>query len=172
MSHDTRRLFFALWPSPHIVSRLQALQAGLDGRLTHPQDFHLTLAFLGDQPASVLAVLQQVLSRLPHLAVPMLLDTPGYFPGPRVAWVGPGQVPDRLASLRAAVVEELAKVELVWPDRASFRPHVTLARSSQRAPAPFAQSIAWTAHQCVLAHSRPAADGAKYEIVQSITLKG
>jgi 2'-5' RNA ligase len=57
-------LFFALWPDADVTRQLTqvARQLTLEGRSrwVNPKNYHLTLAFVGEVPATKLAVLQQI----------------------------------------------------------------------------------------------------------------
>src|SRR5437667_76833 len=49
------RLFYALWPDAATRAALTRLQLAVRGRNMRPENFHLTLAFLGEQPIRSLA---------------------------------------------------------------------------------------------------------------------
>lgn len=67
MTHDRLRLFFAL-PCPEPVAETLTAWSRAncpDGRALHPADLHITLAFLGSQPAERLPTLTALAERLP-----------------------------------------------------------------------------------------------------------
>ncbi|MGV3652978.1 MAG: 2'-5' RNA ligase family protein, partial [Noviherbaspirillum sp.] len=59
------RLFFALWPDQETRTALAALQSHVPGRRIRPGNLHVTLVFLGLQPAALLPTLRAILASLP-----------------------------------------------------------------------------------------------------------
>jgi 2'-5' RNA ligase len=158
-----QRLFFALWPDPATRAALLRRQAGVHGTATAPDQLHLTLAFLGWQPAAALPALRALLEQVPAAPLALELDTWGHFGGPRIAWAGMRAAPPALLALQAELVRRLTAQQLLPPQSAPFRPHVTLARHADAAPtAPFAP-LRWLAGEMVLAES--SGTGAPYRMV-------
>jgi 2'-5' RNA ligase len=142
------RLFIALLLPAEIVVALAGLSerlrkgmqfAGCRARWVPAENMHLTLAFLGDQPADRVAALESIVDGLADGFAPLRLEAKniGAFPHwqrPSVLWAG---LRDRsggqLDRLHAALHEALAPLGHRAENKA-FRPHVTLARlASQRA---------------------------------------
>src|SRR3954469_10747987 len=102
-----------------------------------PETQHLTFAFLGDQPESLLPKLTEAVeSRLAGVRrFEGRLHGAGFFPNrrhARVGWVGAGPEDDFRAvadAVRSAVKD--AGIEL---DRGEFRPHLTLFRIRDQWP--------------------------------------
>src|SRR5690606_17510992 len=94
------RLFYALWPDEATAMRLSSLQAPLGGRRTHASDFHLTLAFLGEQPPEALPALYGVLEDLHIPPLTLALDRYGAFARLQIAWAGMSAPPPELMQLR------------------------------------------------------------------------
>src|SRR5438045_3763029 len=98
---------------------------------------HVTLAFLGATPDArlaevVIAVTEAVADTRQFTAA---LDRVGRFPdhgSPRVVWLGIGPGAHELSAIADGVRESLAARGLPF-DQKPFRPHVTLARVSERA---------------------------------------
>lgn len=150
------RLFFALWPDPATRLALTRLQGALGGKPTPAEKLHLTLAFLGLQPDGALPALHRLLESVPARPMRLQLDAYGHFHGPRIAWAGMRDAPPALLALHDALMEEVAALGLLLPDRSGFRPHVTLARNAVAAPAtPFAP-LPWLANEMVLVESSSA----------------
>lgn len=138
MPTNSARTFIAL-PIPETqrtrLGRLQSLLApDLPGaRWVTPDQFHLTLAFLGDVPdldlAPVCRAVKEAASAFPRLT--LNLQSLGAFPAPerpRTVWVGLGG-PDfeALLALQGAIAEAVAEVG--YPtDEDRFTPHITLGR--------------------------------------------
>jgi RNA 2',3'-cyclic 3'-phosphodiesterase len=167
----TLRLFYALWPDAATREALLALQRGLTGRPTERDNLHLTLAFLGQQPAATLPLLRQVLASLPNAPLPLSLDRSGYFPRHRIAWVGPATAPAALLDMQQDLLRALAQLAIGFAPPPHFEPHVTLARNANAAPEPIRQPIAWHSSQIVLAQSATLAQGARYEVLAARVLE-
>jgi 2'-5' RNA ligase len=116
----------------NLAEALEAARAapGLeDLRWTDPDDWHLTLAFLGDTDPAEVPRLARSLAAVADAHPPMAVPAGGLgaFPGPRrarVAWYGVADPDGRLARL-AEAVREAVGAETGSP----FRAHLTLARA-------------------------------------------
>jgi RNA 2',3'-cyclic 3'-phosphodiesterase len=143
------RLFVAVVPPPEVLTGLgnavlphQAEHAAhRDLRWTGPEDWHVTLAFLGDVPGPVAAGLARALERTAagHRPFPLALAGAGAFPAAphaRVLWCGLDGDHAALAALAASVADAVTRAGAAPPDAGRpFRPHLTLARSRGRAQA-------------------------------------
>ncbi len=122
------RAFVGVRLPESLTARLAAVQAGLPvGRPVDPEDMHLTLAFLGEQPEPVLEDLHHLLAEIAARPFEIAIDGLGMFgtpPRTLHAQVVRNEALNRLAGgvQRAAMA---AGVEFK-PER--FRPHVTIAR--------------------------------------------
>ena len=133
------RLFVALPVPPSVRDTLRTPLDRLlpdDGRLrrTHPEGWHVTLAFLGDTPAArltdVLDVVSAVLARR-SLPDRVGLGSPGRF-GDHTLWIGLAEdPPGSLGRLGADLQNELAAADLPVRQR-ELRPHITIARARRR----------------------------------------
>ncbi len=151
-----RKLFFALWPGEATRAALTALQAGVPGRLTPRDKLHLTLAFLGRQPADAVPALLDILHALSVPPMRLEIDCYGHFGRPRIAWAGMTQVPPALDALQADLVRRLEGAGFSAATHGSFKPHVTLAREADQAPdAPPAAPVTWEVMEVALVESLP-----------------
>lgn len=127
------RSFVALTLPDAVRTQLAALCAGLSaGRSVPPGNYHITLAFLDDQPESALTALHDELSLI--TAAPVYTQITG------IGVVG-GDVPRLLVAdversatllhLHRAVQRAIRDVGIRLKRR-EFRPHVTLSRLPQR----------------------------------------
>lgn len=167
---DTLRLFFALWPDDATRTALLQLQSPMRGRLIPYSNLHLTLAFLGQQPAALLPDAKDALSHLSSSSIPLMLDRVGYFPRNRVAWIGMHQVPAALLSLQQELAEALQQRGIGFDKQQSFKPHITLARDASMPPDLSFAPIPWHASQVALVQSVTKAEGAVYEVIASRSL--
>ena len=108
---------------------LEAAQAAIPaGRIVPRENFHLTIAFLGEQPRPVLEDAHHALDRVRVPGFSLRIEGLGVFGGarPRVLFAEVAPEPG-LAQLRRKVLRAVheAGIEL---GRERFHPHVTLAR--------------------------------------------
>jgi RNA 2',3'-cyclic 3'-phosphodiesterase len=143
------RLFVAVVPPPEVLTDLGAAVASRqaehvahrDLRWTGPDDWHVTLAFLGDVPGPVATGLAPALERAAagHRPFPLALAGAGAFPAAphaRVLWCGLDGDHTALAALAASVADAVTRAGAAPPDAGRpFRSHLTLARSRGRTPA-------------------------------------
>jgi 2'-5' RNA ligase len=101
-------------------------------RWTKPEQFHLTLKFLGNVPATDVGALSQAVRAVCDAAPPMRLraEGAGFFPdarSPRVFWVDIKNVDGRLMEFQRQL-ELAAQSFAAKQDAKKFTAHVTLAR--------------------------------------------
>ncbi len=161
------RLFYALWPDDATRAALAKLQLLTTGNSTRYENLHITLAFLGQQPAQRAPRLEHILAHLPIAPMTLVLDRVGYFVRKRIAWAGMHNVPDTLIQLQKRLMHDLVQEGIEFYDRTGFRPHVTLARDSDAPPdLPF-EPIAWNVTQIALVQSVTLPGGVRYDVLAS-----
>jgi 2'-5' RNA ligase len=123
------RAFVALPVPTAVRADLARLQAALPlPRPLAPEGFHLTLAFLGDQPEPALEEAHLALAALHPPAFTLTLRGAALFGGDRPRVVYAAVAPDPvLVALQAKVVTALRRAGLA-PEARRFTPHVTLGR--------------------------------------------
>lgn len=131
------RVFVAISLSEPTRQTLRRMQQalnikGLDAKWTRPDQFHVTLKFLGEIDASATDLVVASVERVVSGRAPFSLTFQGIgaFPGwskPRVIWAGvaEGRVP--LIQLAHEIEEALTGEGFASWDR-PFRPHLTLGR--------------------------------------------
>jgi 2'-5' RNA ligase len=186
------RAFVAVFPPPAVVAALDASLAPLRGRAlrwVRPQQWHVTLRFLGRVPDVdvLVASLARAAGGVP--AIPGVhLAGAGAFPDARrgsVLWIGvaPGGS-EALVALAAAV--EAACVEAGFaPEARPFHPHLTVARATRprdlRALVAALETVLdaavgagpgtpWPVGEVALVSSDTRPDGARYEVVAHLPL--
>ena len=151
----------------------------IPGRAVPPENWHLTVRFLGqvDQVATerLVASLDQADLGQPF---PIVLGDLGAFPRPAkasVVWLALDQGRDRLIELNEIAEEAAQGVGLV-PEERPFSPHLTVSRvrpevdarpalaSYQRMP------FEWSACELVLFESRTGRGGAVYDPLEEFPL--
>ncbi len=181
------RAFVALVPPEDALAELAAAVAALPDeprlRWTRREQWHLTLAFLGEVDESARDRLTERLARAArrHPPVELALAGGGRF-GDRVLWAGVDG--DRTGlRLLAGSVGAAARRSGLPVDERPHRPHLTLARA--RPPAPDLRPLAdalrgfagrpWTASELHLVRSDLGAGpggGARHEVVGTWELTG
>jgi len=124
------RYFFALWPSEPVRQAISTAARELPslGRPVPEQNYHITLAFMGDLSRDKLPELLAVGDAVPAPCGELILDVFDAFRSARVMFAGPSHVPTWLQEFRALLVDSLSDAGYI-PDRAGeFHPHVTLRR--------------------------------------------
>lgn len=125
------RLFFALWPSDGFRAALQprilALQPDGVGRPQRPDQWHVTLEFLGPVPESRVAVARDVATEVQAGPCEVILDAVEYWRRPEVLCLVAKVVPEALCGLVAQLRDGLAARGFQTESR-PFRAHLTLAR--------------------------------------------
>ncbi|MPZ64314.1 MAG: RNA 2',3'-cyclic phosphodiesterase [Pseudonocardiaceae bacterium] len=160
------RLFVALTPPADVVEELQARVAALrdleqDLRWSRPEQWHLTLAFLGEVSDETCGELAGQLGTAAGRHPPLTLSFGGggRF-GHRVLWTRVHGERDRLRRLANAVRAAARRSGLATEQR-PYLPHLTLARAAGSADLrPLVDALApyegrsWTADELHLMHSR------------------
>ena len=164
------RLFFAVFPDSEtrrrVAAAAQALVLDNESRRVPSENYHMTLAFVGEVSAPV-AALKAVgaAQRVPAFTV--RFDGYEYWPTPSIVVIRASSWPTPLEDLRRGLCADLARCGVRLDDR-PFRPHTTIARKVPQAPVLQAMSeIAWSARAFQLARSDNARAGAVYTVVDS-----
>ncbi len=174
------RLFSALEIPPPIAERLSGLRGGLHGaRWVEPENYHITLRFIGDVDETTAREFAAALSRVRLPGFALTLDGLGSFGNrkPRAVWAGVAAPPALDALQRAH--ERAAQAAGLAPEPRNFHAHVTLARMrGVKAPA-VAQWLGergaflagpFPVSRFVLLSSRASQGGGPYVVEQSYSL--
>ena len=166
------RLFFALWPDACMRAQIADAAAVLrvDGAAqpVPPENFHLTLAFVGEVTISQLAVLQQIGGAQRTTSCTIKLDAYEYWPEPQVVVAAAGDTPASLLELWTRLHRALMRVAVPSRPPAPLRPHVTLARKVAQAPVRQAMSpIDWKARSFSLVCSDTSGVRSAYTVVDT-----
>jgi 2'-5' RNA ligase len=122
------RLFAALTVPRDVAERLQALQAGLEGRIVPPENLHLTLAFFGEIDEARAEDLHAALQAVDGPAPMVTLDGVGAFGNSRPHAIYAAARPEpALIQLQSKVAQAGRRAGLALEKR-RFTPHVTLSR--------------------------------------------
>lgn len=184
-STDKLRLFIAIpVPEPvrdeiiRVQREMQPLAPHGAARWTRPDQFHLTLRFLGDVPVAGLEQLKESVNAVCRSARSLQLRAGGigFFPNPhspRVVWVGIDDQAGLLDDLQKRI-ETAVRPFTAEPGEKHFSGHVTLGRLKNLKPpdarklAAHAQTIKdrlfgeWTAHEVEVIRSELTPTGARH----------
>ncbi|AIQ45280.1 hypothetical protein R70723_04750 [Paenibacillus sp. FSL R7-0273] len=134
---DTERLFIAVKLPEEPAGLLGQEAAALSSRLkfakwTYPDDYHITLQFLGDTPAAKIPELLAALEVISAGQEPFTLrlgewGTFGAPESPRVLWAGVSGELEQLRNLQRKIVSATSPLGFKEEKR-TYSPHLTLAR--------------------------------------------
>jgi 2'-5' RNA ligase len=166
VEEPTRRLFFALWPGDDLRAavgpRLRTLQSQARGRPQTPEQWHVTLEFLGSVPEARLAAVRDAAAAIHAGPFEVAFDTVEFWRRPQVLCLVARVLPPALEGLVAQLRAGLAARGFM-PDRRAFRAHLTLARKVTR-PGPVGpcDPLPWPATEFALVESVTARSGSRY----------
>src|SRR3569623_76428 len=152
----TNRLFFALLPSAQVREACEKdardinIKNVSNGRLTAPEDYHLTVLFLGDQvtPEDEAKAIK-LTEKLSGEPVIFTLNCASGIKESRVWWLGMTDMPSALPALRKDV-KEAAGAAGIQSDRRRFAPHVTILRvAADVLPQTLINPIQWSSSELV-----------------------
>jgi 2'-5' RNA ligase len=123
------RLFTGIEIPAAIAQGLSTLRGGVPGaRWIDPQNYHITLRFIGDVDGAVARDVMQILGGVRRAPFEVVLDRLDQFGGkkPRAVFAGASPNP-ALIELQAEHERLLQRIGLP-PEQRKYSPHVTLAR--------------------------------------------
>jgi RNA 2',3'-cyclic 3'-phosphodiesterase len=99
------------------------------------------------------------------------LDRAGFWPQPRVMWLGAHEVPDALLGVVADLNTELGGEGFPLNTR-PYRPHITIVRgTSEIRELPEVEPVPWTPEEFVLVRSTLSPGGSSYELLERWPLR-
>jgi len=135
---DTLRLFTGIALPDRVTGELRGRLPDWQRRLafgkwTHPDDWHVTLHFLGEMPADRVDDVQKALDRAASVIPPFELQLAdlGTFGAPRspsILWIGLPNPPEPLFALHAELGRTLLDHVGFKAEQRPYRPHLTIAR--------------------------------------------
>lgn len=168
------RLFTGIEVPEHVREHLFRLRMPLPGaRWVEPENFHVTLRFIGDVDNAVARDFHDALAVISEHGFEMKLSGLGAFGGnqPKSVWAGVEAGPE--LDMLARAHERAARVAGLPPEKHGFTPHVTLARLKHSRPEMVArvlerhgtfQSESFYVDRFVLFSSKPQVGGGPYVV--------
>jgi RNA 2',3'-cyclic 3'-phosphodiesterase len=169
------RLFFALWPDADTRERVAHAAAALcltdAARLVPQQNYHLTLAFIGEVTSAQVAVLQQIGRSQRASGCTIKFDAYEHWREPQVVVAVARQPPAALVEMWMRLRQDLMLHQAALKRsrlQPSLRAHVTLARKVAQAPVLQAMSpFDWSARSFSLVRSDTSAAHSIYTVVDT-----
>jgi RNA 2',3'-cyclic 3'-phosphodiesterase len=167
------RLFFAAFPDREtrrlIASAAASLMLGDDARLVPCENYHITLAFVGEVSNSQAALLRTIVP-LEVPAFTVRFDTCEHWLRSEVVVLAASECPPALHDLQCKLRGELAHHDLASDPR-PFHPHVTIARKAVQPPVQQAMSgFLWKVTAFQLVRSARSTIGSTYTVLDHWSL--
>lgn len=182
------RLFVGIALSAETAAALAGVRALLASsgpalRWSDPQDWHVTLQFLGEVTEPRAALVTEKLATVGASPVPVRIAELGFFERAGVFFAGIALTAELLA-LEQKVVAAMRTCSFT-PEARRYNPHITLARAKGRAGAhalePLKKALeriridlaaVFVAEEFLLYESFPGAEGSRYEVKSRYKLGG
>jgi 2'-5' RNA ligase len=171
---DRLRLFLALELPDDVTAELAAWAARQvrGGRLL--ETYHITLAFLGSQPGTVLAPIVELLRREAAATEPFALEITRYRETRSVGMLVLADPSGAASSLATRVQTGLERLGVYERERRAWLPHVTVVRFREplrlRPPLPKTGTFVPSEAAALLSRLHPS--GARYEVLESCPIGG
>ncbi len=175
------RLFTAIEIPPDVARALTAVRGGLPGaRWIDPENYHLTLRFIGDVDARVAHDVASMLDRVDRQDFELRLEGLSSFGGRKPRAVVANAAPSRALMELQAEHERLMQRVGLAPEGRKYTPHVTLARlreTSSRQVADYLhergsfRSPPFRVERFVLYSSRASVGGGPYVVEEAYPLE-
>lgn len=172
---SVQRLFFALWPDPVVRAALARVDQQLPrrlGRRVAIENYHITLVFLGSVSAEQRPLLEEAAATVDAGQFDLELQRFGHWPGPRIIWLAPAQLPPELLTL-AYGLRTASESFGLHPDQRPYNPHLTLRRKVLRPPSnwPAIEPVRWRAARFALVASETDEKGPVYTVLHDWPLR-
>lgn len=165
----TARLFFALWPDDN-VRRQVVKHRPAEGRLVRPENWHITLLFIGSATREQQQVLELASAAIEVSPFRLELDYLDYWQQVKLTWLGISLPPTPLLTLHTEL-GFIAKSLGFHVETRRYVPHLSLSRGSPAVARRPIEAIPWEVTEFCLAESVSGPDGVEYKIRQRWPLR-
>jgi len=153
------------------VEAAEPLLREMDARIIAPENFHITLHFIGSVTDEEKDCLHQAAGKVTFLPFDLSLDSFGFFDKAKVFWMGLQTAPAELSRLHENLGEALSACDY-RPDPRPYSPHVSLLRKAGKIPVEYQPfSINWHVDEFVLVESISTTDGVIYKVIEKYPLQ-
>ncbi len=123
------RTFVGIPVPPDITRTLTGVQVGLEhGRLVPPENFHVTLGFLGEHPMPLIEDVHTLLDGIHMDGIELKVEGLGVFGGEKPRLLFAEIVPNKALSTLRKRVRTAAREAGIELEHSRYHPHITLAR--------------------------------------------
>jgi 2'-5' RNA ligase len=161
------RYFFALNPDEQTREKivLTRSQLSCSGRQVKNENIHLTLLFLGVLTQEQQQKVVYEAKKITFSECELSLNKTGYFKKSQIVWLGFNVLPQSLLTLNQLILDAArqSKIEI---SQQTYRPHVTLARKSEKIHKIVVEPVEWKITGFVLLKSIDTRYGVKYQMVE------
>lgn len=169
------RCFLGFEPDPQTKLAIQAWREKALGhfeKAVPTSNYHVTSVFLGQCQNSQLDRLCSLIDLEEYSAFSLQFNLLGYWPKPKVLYLGCQQVPEQIHKLASSVSGIASRCQISLADR-QYIPHITLVRNNKsNPPAPlFPPDISCHFDHLHLYESVSAKSGVQYPIRKSWPLR-
>ena len=169
-----KRLFFALWPDDEVRAKLLDKARLLPintGRHVPPENFHITLVFLGNVEDQAIPELTDGAEGLSIPSFRLQINHAGWWKRAKVAWLAPAYTPEPLLEL-VRHLNHQARLAGLPIDERDYNPHLTIARKLTRPVKAHVRSnrSTGTSGNSAWSSPLPMKKGARYRVMQSWAL--
>lgn len=170
LEKPTARLFFALWPDER-VRRQVARHQPREGRLVAPENWHITLLFIGSVTVEQQRALESAAANIEVAPFRLELDCLDYWRQVELTWLGVSRPPASLLELNAQLRAAAEEIGFSLEAR-RYVPHLSLSRGSPAATKRPIEAISWEATAFCLVESMSGTRGVEYKVRRCWPLKG
>ena len=160
------RTFFSIAPDQKTaisINKWSELCWPALGRRIPLQNYHMTVAFLGETDETALEGIAQMMEPFSHRAFDVVLDEVSYWAGSDVLVIAPSKLPDELETLNKKCRKVANRIGAKGGAK-NYQPHLTLARKLVSPPsaALIEPNFSFTVSSLELWSSIRRSDGAVY----------
>jgi 2'-5' RNA ligase len=177
-AHERLRLFCGLTLPESVRDTLAAWQRHSlrsAARLVEPRNLHITLVFLGHRQVGEVGLIYEALrAAAGSLAEPIRLSPERYRETRSVGMLVLADEEERAGRLAHALHEGLERIGVYKPEARRWLPHVTVVRfrSPPRLRPPLPDLAPFSPSEAAVYHSVLTRGGARYEVLESVSLGG
>jgi 2'-5' RNA ligase len=134
------------------------------------ENLHITLAFLGSVDDNMYQCVHSLANEIEAESFAMTLSRLGFFPRPRVIWLGPESCPPALQYLVQVLNLNLSLCGYV-PESRPYHPHLTLFRKALPVKSEVrVASLRWSIDSFCLVESKTHPHGVEYCVLRHYSL--